>query len=682
MAPRCSRLRHNVLRWCGLLSVFVCLGSSASAAHADAGGAASQLGASDGCISDGGFRRACANGVGLNEAFDIKLSPDGRNAYVASGASNAVSSFSRDASSGALTELKSPGGCISEDGSGGACQTGHGLELPYGVAVSPDGKNVYVASLGSDSITVFVRDATTGALTQLSGDANCLSASGTDGCEVARGLNGASTIAISPDGKTVYVAADGGSPAVDGSVAVFARAPDNGALTQLAGTAGCVSETGNGGACSDDRGLDGATSVAITSDGKYAYVASLFGDSVAVFARDPDTGALIQQPGAGGCIADIGSPGDCAMGHDLDYPHAVALSPDDKYVYVAAVNSDAISVFARDSSTGALTQLAGDVGCISDGGSGGSCRSAHALGGPIALTLSADGRRLYVASYYSDAIATFRRGLVTGGLRQMAGLDGCVAEGASDCATGVALKGVSALALAPPAANLYAVSPAENALSAFALAPWSAPSCTDGTYAVGHDTAQLVSLACSDPDTDTLTLSVRTPPAHGTLSGIDQVARTVTYTPTAGYAGTDSFSFDARDPDGLSTPAQATLRVAGPKAPGPRTDGPPTPTSSLEPAAMVLSEALSRLPVARRCATTASLRFPIVQPGHARVSRATFGIRRRSPVVRVGSALTAPLALRPLPRTGFTLRIKLWLEDGRQLNATRWYGRCSTWRRR
>ena len=54
---------------------------------------------------------------------------------------------------------------------------------------------------------------------------------------------------VSPDGKSVYVASES-----SGAVAVFDRAAD-GALTQKAGTAGCVSETGSGGVCADGTAL-------------------------------------------------------------------------------------------------------------------------------------------------------------------------------------------------------------------------------------------------------------------------------------------------------------------------------------------------------------------------------------------------------------------------------------------
>src|SRR5687768_16676736 len=101
-----------------------------------------------------------------------------------------------------------------------------------------------------------------------------------------------------------------------------------GDLTQPAGTAGCVSETGAG-PCADGRGLDGARGVAVSPDGKSVYaVASDISDAVVPLNRNATTGAISQPAGsaAGGCISDTGA-GPCADGHGLDGPHSVAVSP-------------------------------------------------------------------------------------------------------------------------------------------------------------------------------------------------------------------------------------------------------------------------------------------------------------------------------------------------------------------
>src|SRR5262245_16656496 len=66
---------------------------------------------------------------------------------------------------------------------------------------------------------------------------------------------------------------------------------------------------------------------------------------------------------------------------------------------------------------GALTQRAGDDGCISQDGSG-PCRDADHLKGAFAVTTSDDGRNAYVALVGGAGIAVLERDKRTGGLTQ------------------------------------------------------------------------------------------------------------------------------------------------------------------------------------------------------------------------------------------------------------------------
>jgi 6-phosphogluconolactonase (cycloisomerase 2 family) len=210
--------------------------------------------------------------------------------------------------------------------------------------VSPDGKHVYVASFLSDAVAAFARDKTTGALTQLASTAGCVSGDGTGGtCAVGTALAFAASIAVSPDGKHVYVASF-----LSDAVAVFSRNKTTGTLTQLAGTAGCVSGDGTAGACALGTALDGAFSITLSHDGKNVYAASVNSSAVAVFARDKTTGHLVElDTTLGGCVSEDGSGGRCATGTALDGVASIAVSPDGKHVYVASFESNAVAAFAR-----------------------------------------------------------------------------------------------------------------------------------------------------------------------------------------------------------------------------------------------------------------------------------------------------------------------------------------------
>jgi DNA-binding beta-propeller fold protein YncE len=211
----------------------------------------------------------------------VAVSPNGKNVYVAASAGG-VGRLNRNTTTGALTQPAGTAGCISQPGyEAEPCADGHALEIPYGVAVSPDGKSVYVASGYSNAVARLVRNPTTGAITQPAGTAGCISETGAGPCANGRGLDGAQSVAVSADRKSVYVASS-----FSNAVARLNRNTTTGAITQPAGTAGCISETGAG-PCANGRGLDGTWDVAVSPNGKSVYVASLFSDAVARFNRAP-----------------------------------------------------------------------------------------------------------------------------------------------------------------------------------------------------------------------------------------------------------------------------------------------------------------------------------------------------------------------------------------------------------
>ena len=68
-------------------------------------------------------------------------------------------------------------------------------------------------------------------------------------------------------------------------------------------------------------------------------------------------------------------------------------------------------------------------------------------------------------------------------------------------------------------------------------------------------------LVATDADGDTLTYTVTSQPADGELSG---TAPELTYTPDAGWTGTDTFTFTAYDGSANSDEATVTITVAVP----------------------------------------------------------------------------------------------------------------------
>ena len=187
---------------------------------------------------------APARGFSSPDQMDGAMSPDGKSLYVASTTSASIGIVNVSPRTGAIKQAKGSGGCLLERGGDSdvtvkGCGKARGFGVgTYGVAVSPDGDNVYVVSDNRDdpgdppasSIAVFARRSN-GSLKQLSGAAGCLASSPGDSCAVLAGLSGLK-VSVSPDGARVYVTGP--------NLWVFARHPGTGALT----LSGCQSMVG------------------------------------------------------------------------------------------------------------------------------------------------------------------------------------------------------------------------------------------------------------------------------------------------------------------------------------------------------------------------------------------------------------------------------------------------------
>ena len=117
-----------------------------------------------------------------------------------------------------------------------------------------------------------------------------------------------------------------------------------------------------------------------------------------------------------------------------------------------------------------------------------------------------------------------------------------------------------------------AVFAATQAMTATASAANGRPTCHefDETVAPHATTGWPTWQACSDPEGAHLTLRIVSEPAHGTATIFGEAIEGLSYTAAGGgYAGPDSFTYAAVDPDGLES-APATIRLTIPLQPGPR----------------------------------------------------------------------------------------------------------------
>lgn len=470
MSPGFSRSRRAA--WAFGLVVALALPAGAiavpaqqkAAKQAPQPGTLTQLPGERGCLVD---RSKASAGCGLARALKgpgpfmgsraIALSPNGMNVYVASSRSDAIAIFRRNSSTGALTQPRGAEGCIAVKGASG-CATAVGLDGPNSVAVSPDGLSVYATSRASNTVSVFRRNRSTGALTQLPAGAGCISGLPVPNCANGRALLAPDVVVVSPDGKNVYVGSFAGN-----AVASFERSRSTGALTQPDGAAGCIAEATSG--CALGIALGAPEGMAISNDGASLYVGSALSNAVAVLSRDPASGVLAQAS-HGGCIVDSPLAG-CATGVQLEGANAVAVSPRRGDVYVTSLFSNSVTSFGRLPRSGLLRQLSGTSGCLVWLRSVG-CSFGRALSSPEGLAVSPDGRNVYAAAFADGAIAVLDRNAKSGAVAQKPGRAGCLApRSVPGCTRARALRGVSSIALSPDGRYLYSTSFGSNAVDVF-----------------------------------------------------------------------------------------------------------------------------------------------------------------------------------------------------------------------
>jgi DNA-binding beta-propeller fold protein YncE len=367
---------------------------------------------------------------------------------------------------GALTQFDSPNNCIESTSSESTeCPTqAPGLSGTEGVAVSPNGQNVYAIGFTDDDIAEFTR-APDGTLKPIGCVADT-SVSGTCS-ENATGLVAPRAIAISSDGQYLYVAAGSGN---NGDVAEFQINAD-GSLSQLSDH-DCIAENAVPG-CADigGHGLEFPNDLAISPDGHDIYVADQVAHAVTTLTRAAD-GSLSEPDGGADCIqdGDQTSSSECSIsGPGLSQVTAVAVSPDGDNVYTAGApnlnQNGSIAEFAREAN-GMLMQLTGSNNCLGTPEAGESCGGGTGTGvvGVIGLVVSPDGNNVYAASQSEGGpIAEFSRG--TGGaLEQLNPPNDCIQEQNDEFGCGSTGTGIGSgfeLVVSPDGANVYAAAPSE-----------------------------------------------------------------------------------------------------------------------------------------------------------------------------------------------------------------------------
>lgn len=264
----------------------------------------------------------------------LALSPDGQDLFVTDSESEGVSAYSI-AADGSLSSI-----------AGSPFATG---TRPWGVAVSPDGEHLYVVNEESNSVSAY-SIAADGSLSPVTGSPF------STGSAPRMGSNG---VAVSPDGEHLYVTNQSAN-----SVSAYSIAAD-GSLSPLTGSPFTTGET--------------PRAASVSPDGKYLYLVNETSENISAYSIAAD-GSL--GPVAGSPFSTKGAP----LG--------VAVSPDGRHLYVAHVAFGNDVLAYSIAANGSLSPVAGSP--FATGGIRGN-----------SVAVSPDSSHLYTTNNTSKNVSAF-----------------------------------------------------------------------------------------------------------------------------------------------------------------------------------------------------------------------------------------------------------------------------------
>lgn len=308
----------------------------------------------------------------------MAVSSNGFFAYVTNGRTNTVTAF-RVSTEGALLlapTTPSKPNPVPVDAAPGA------------LAIAPNTKHVYVANGGTDTVTAFNVE-TSGTLTlipQTSGNTNPVSVNGSD----------PAAIAVTQSGQFLYVVNSGSNNVTAfsiGATGLLSPVAPSGAKTNPISTGGTVPK-----------------SMTISPNGSFLYVANSSSHNVTVFQIGAN-GLLTLVPPAGSNTNPI------PTGTGGTTPNSLIISLNGRFLYTAN-GGGTISAFTIGGD-GLLTLVPSSAGTLNP-------VSAGTNATPVALTMSPDGRFLYVANVTNQGgrVSAFTINLETGALVPLTALVG------------------------------------------------------------------------------------------------------------------------------------------------------------------------------------------------------------------------------------------------------------------
>jgi ABC-type Fe3+-hydroxamate transport system substrate-binding protein len=275
----------------------------------------------------------------------------------------------------------------------------------------------------------------------------------------------------------------------------------------------------------------------VTASDLFGYAVAVSGDTVVVgaYQEDSSTTGVNSTPdesaaNAGAAYVFVRSGGAWTQ---QAYLKASQVTASDSFGYAVAVSGDTVVVgaYQEDSSTTGVNSTPDEL--------------ASASGAAYVFVRSGGA---WTQQAYLKA-------------SQVAGSDffgGSVAVSGDTVVVGATLEDSSTTGVNSTPDEL-----ASNAGAAylFTVTANTAPLATAQSVTTAEDTAVAITLAGTDADGNPLTYAVAAGPAHGSLSGS---APNLSYTPTASYYGSDSFTFTVNDGTVDSATATVSITVTPP----------------------------------------------------------------------------------------------------------------------
>ena len=290
--------------------------------------------------------------------YDLAVTPNTQFLYTANYSSNNISAFAISGVNGSLTELQN------------SPFSGSNTPNPIALVIDKTGSFVYVVT-GANNISAFAVNQATGALTELA-----------QSPYTVQGVNPAPYFEIIDKTNTfLYV-----SNSNTNTISAYTINSQTGALTLVPGS---------------PFGLPGNYPVCLAIDpsNRFLFSADNYSNTASAFTINAATGALTAVPG---------SPFSTSIVNGQPYGAEVDLTGN--FFYITDFNTNQISIFKINGSSGALTQISG------------SPVSVHGTNpNPMGVSLDPSGNFFYAANSNTNTISTYTLNLSSGLLSEVSG---------------------------------------------------------------------------------------------------------------------------------------------------------------------------------------------------------------------------------------------------------------------